>query len=241
VGLLVAAGIAWQLWKGARGHGGEAATESVAVGPFSGVLIEGTAEATLVPGNEESVTVALPAHSRAPVKIDIADGILKISHRRSSRWWDEIFGERPGSPRITVRYRNLASVSTEGAVKLTAAGMRSQERELNATGAGTLNLPDLQATRLSVAGSGAVKATLSGRVETQTIRLSGAADYRAPQLVSRSASVHVSGAGRVVVNAERTLDVSLSGASNVEYLGTPQLTQHVSGVGRVKRREPSAD
>ena len=66
-GLVVAAAMAWHASKGARGHRGEVVTESVAVGPFSGVLVEGTAEATLVPGNEESVAVVLPASSRSRV------------------------------------------------------------------------------------------------------------------------------------------------------------------------------
>ncbi len=89
-------------------------------------------------------------------------------------------------------------------------------------------------------GSGALDATVSGRVDRQTVRISGAGEYRAANLASADASVRVSGAGRVVVNAQRTLEVSLSGAGNVEYLGNPRVIEHVSGVGRVKRRDTPA-
>ena len=34
--------------------------------------------------------------------------------------------------------------------------------------------------------------------------------------------------------------MNLSGAGNVEYLGNPEVKQSVSGIGRVKRREPGA-
>ena len=46
----------------------------------------------------------------------------------------------------------------------------------------------------------------------------------------------VSGAGRVVLHADETLDIDLSGAGKVEYSGDPKVTQRVSGFGSVKRR-----
>ena len=46
----------------------------------------------------------------------------------------------------------------------------------------------------------------------------------------------VSGAGRVVVRAEKTLDIDVSGAGVVEYIGNPKVTQDIRGVGRVRRR-----
>jgi len=47
----------------------------------------------------------------------------------------------------------------------------------------------------------------------------------------------VSGVGNVVVNAEQTLQASISGAGNIEYLGDPHVTEQISGIGRIKRRE----
>ena len=51
----------------------------------------------------------------------------------------------------------------------------------------------------------------------------------------------MSGAGRVVVNAAKTLDVEISGAGTVDYLGNPEVTKKVSGAGRVKRREATQE
>jgi hypothetical protein len=39
------------------------------------------------------------------------------------------------------------------------------------------------------------------------------------------------------VNVERTLDATISGAGSVEYLGDPQVTERVSGVGHVRKRD----
>ena len=51
----------------------------------------------------------------------------------------------------------------------------------------------------------------------------------------------MSGAGKVFVNAARTLKVSISGAGTVDYLGDPKVTQEISGMGRVKRREAARE
>jgi hypothetical protein len=52
-------------------------------------------------------------------------------------------------------------------------------------------------------------------------------------------TVSVSGVGNVIVNAQRTLKASISGAGVIEYLGDPQVTEHVSGIGRVRRHDSS--
>ena len=48
----------------------------------------------------------------------------------------------------------------------------------------------------------------------------------------------MSGVGNVVLHADQTLDASISGAGVIEYVGNPTVTEHVSGIGRVRRREP---
>ena len=71
--------------------------------------------------------------------------------------------------------------------------------------------------------------------------MSGAGDYRAAGLASERARIAVSGAGRVVVNATKSLDVEISGAGTVDYLGNPEVTKKVSGAGRVRRREAAQE
>ena len=48
-------------------------------------------------------------------------------------------------------------------------------------------------------------------------------------------------AGKVLINSAKTLKIAISGAGSVEYLGDPKVTQDISGVGRVKRRESARD
>ena len=44
-----------------------------------------------------------------------------------------------------------------------------------------------------------------------------------------------------MVNAAKTLNVDISGAGSVEYLGDPKVTERVSGAGKVRRRDATAD
>ena len=70
--------------------------------------------------------------------------------------------------------------------------------------------------------------------------ISGAGSYNAERLRATNATISVIGVGNVVVNAEKTLRASISGAGIIEYIGDPQVTEHVSGMGRVRRHDSSA-
>ena len=41
-----------------------------------------------------------------------------------------------------------------------------------------------------------------------------------------------------VVKVSRELNADISGIGSVEYIGSPQVTQEVSGVGSIKQRAP---
>jgi hypothetical protein len=70
------------------------------------------------------------------------------------------------------------------------------------------------------------------------VDLSGAGSYAALDLESDRVEVTVSGAGKAYINAKTSLSVDISGAGLVEYVGNPKLRQQITGVGKVRRREP---
>ena len=79
---------------------------------------------------------------------------------------------------------------------------------IDGSGGTSLSIDDLRASTLRVTGAGALKAELAGEVTDQSI-----SDFRrgrlpGGQLVSDNATVDVSGAGKVVVNARKTLKAS---------------------------------
>ena len=230
--------VLWMYVHGtARAAVGEPLVEESAPGPFHAIDVAGLADITLVQGAAERVRLEVPARGRQRVTVEVLDGVLHVRHDDRRRWWDGMLGATSRAPKLRVTFRTLDAIEASGGLRLSAERLQTPELSISVSGAATLRIADLDTDRLRIEGSGAMKAELAGRARRQSVEISGAGDYRAAELVSAEADVDVSGAGRVVLRADETLAVSLSGAASVEYLGNPRLTESVSGVGRVKRRE----
>jgi len=237
--LAVAVSVAWFYVLGSFRGGGEVVTDERALSPFNHVAVEGFADVTLVQGVSEGVRIEAGSKQLASMRAQVSDGTLTISSGASRSWWTGFFGLGGRGARITVTFRDLDTVSATGAVRIRAEGVKTDRLKVSASGATSLKIGNLDAKELSLTGSGAMRAELAGRVAEQRVSISGAGDYRAAELASDDARVSVSGAGRVVVQVEKTLKIGLSGAGFVESIGDPKVTQSISGAGRVKRRDAS--
>jgi hypothetical protein len=205
---------------------------------FSRIEIDGQADVILRQGTSEGVTIEATAQALRRIETEVHDRTLSITLTDQRHWWDWIFGGgATRSPRITIEFINLERVEAEGSVKFTANTLKTDDLRLDFSGACTLRIGDLQASRLRLDGAGAIKAELAGNVLAQFIDLSGASSYQAAGLVSESAVLQVSGAGKAVINASKTLKVEISGAGVVQYVGNPKLEQEISGVGKITRRD----
>jgi hypothetical protein len=208
--------------------------EAPPVGPFRRIHLSGQAELVLVQGEREAVTVDASPKSRSRVRVRSEDNELQIDVSEARPWWAVLGSGRP--PTVTVHFRDLEALTMSGAVQVSAARIDAVDLRVKASGATTMNVPRLHARTLRFSGSGAVKTELGGRIREQDVSISGAGEYRAPDLVTEAVVVSVSGAGVVVVNATKTLAATISGAGTVEYFGDPEVKQKVSGAGRISRR-----
>jgi len=213
-----------------------AATARQELPPFDRVAVEGFAELMLVPGSAESIAVDGDPEYLRSLRLDVTDRKLTIENPRSGHWWQSFINGDAKPALITVTYRTLDTVTVEGAAKLRAERLPVERLTVVATGAAEVRIGALEAKELVVNGSGALKMEIGGRTVTQKVRISGAGEYRAGRLDSETATVAVSGAGKVIVRAQKTLDIGVSGAGSVEYYGDPKVTQDVRGVGSVHRR-----
>lgn len=239
--VVVSALLAW--WALSRGIGTEPPGRSAqreSLPPFHRIEIGGSADVTLLQSDSESIEVDAGRHTR--VNADVSEGRLRLRAEDRRRWWSRLFGSRSTSDaHVTLRFRTLDVVDLTGNVKLRAPKIEVQSLRIAASGGSALSIDDLRATSLHVTGSGALDAKLAGRVEQEFVSISGAGSYHAENLIADDATVSVSGVGDVVVHAAKTLRASISGAGVIEYAGNPKVTEHVSGIGRVKRRGPARD
>jgi hypothetical protein len=246
--LLIAAAVAaawYVLDRGFRGgseaRGGEVVALQRALPPFTRMEVGGVADLTLVQGAAESVSFEVPAKQKDRVRIEVRDGTLHIGSAGSSGFFGFVFGGNTRPLRATVTFRSLEAVEVSGAVKIRADGWKADALKLAVSGEAALRIAGLDVRELTISASGAVKADVAGRATDQRIAISGAGKYHAPDLVSENARVAVSGAGKVLVNAAKTLRIAISGAGSVEYLGDPEVTKDISGVGKVRRRETARE
>ena len=216
----------------------EPVRESRAATGFSRIEIDGQADVILRQGTSEGVTLEASAQALRNIETEVHGKTLSITLTDQRRWWDWVLGGgATRSPRITIDFINLERIEAAGSVNFTAATLKSSDLRLDLAGASTLKIGDLQASRLRVDGSGAIKADLVGNVAAQFIDLSGASSYQAGELKSDSAVLQISGAGKALINASKSLKVEISGAGAVQYVGDPKLEQEISGVGKITRRE----
>jgi hypothetical protein len=236
--VVVSAALAW--WTLTRGGYGPPTShlEHKDLPPFHEIAVGGLAAVTLLQADRESIDVEAPARG-ASVDAGVANGRLVIRSEIRRRWWSGLFGRRTSAmPSITVRFRKLDVIEMTGNITLDAPKLATSSLRIEASGGSALTIDDLDAVSLRVDGSGALRAKLAGRVEDEDVSISGAGSYSAEHLHATHASVSVSGVGNVLLHAERTLRANISGAGVIEYVGDPTVTEHVSGVGRVKRRDP---
>jgi hypothetical protein len=205
---------------------------------FSRIEVDGQADVILRQGTSEGVTIEASGQALRNIETDVQHGTLSIALTDQRHWWDWIVGGGPTrSPRITIDFIKLDRIEGVGSVSFTASALKTNDLRLDLAGASTLRIEDLQASRLRLDGAGAVKAELAGNVAAQFVDLSGACSYQAGNLVSETAVLDVSGAGKAVINASKSLKVEISGAGAVQYVGNPKLQQEISGVGKITRRD----
>ena len=238
--IAVAAALAWfTLTRGGSAPGSPGNVQRYPLAPFHEIEIGGQADVMLVQGDLEAIDADVAGEGR--VEASVANGRLSVHASYRSRFFDGLFGHRKAEPAaIRIHLRNLDKLGLGGNVNVSIPRLRTTSLRIGASGGATLAIDDLQATTLIVDGSGALKAEIKGSVEEEHVSISGAGSFSAEGLRARHATVSVSGVGKVAVHAEQTLRADISGAGLIEYAGNPQVTERVSGIGRVKRIEPTA-
>ena len=94
----------------------------------------------------------------------------------------------------------------------------------------------LQAQALILAASGASQCELTGNAGDTALHISGASRLNLLELPVQNVDADISGASRVTVNMNGTLNVDLSGASQLHYTGDVDLgTVNISGASTMNR------
>jgi hypothetical protein len=207
-------------------------TETRDLSDFHQVSLSGIGHLIIEPGDHESVKVEAQADLLPRIITEVKGGRLNIrlkSRAVNGRWFNSV---GPINYHVTVKH--LDAISVSGAGKVTGSNLCSEHLDLSISGAAKAKL-DLTVTELDTRISGARKLFLAGKAGRQELTISGAGKYLAKELASREALITISGTGKSTVDVSERLDVTISGCGKVEWLGDPEISEKVSGIGKVCR------
>ena len=130
---------------------------------------------------------------------------------------------------------DLERVVLSGAGPIQGLDLNTGALTLLLTGVGNVEFVNLNAPALVVDTSGVGRLTLSGTVQTQTLRLAGLGDYNGRDLDSADAEVLIANTSSATVRARDTLRATIHGSGSVYYIGNPVVYTSNSGSGSVVR------
>jgi hypothetical protein len=191
---------------------GNVVTESRPVSGFTKVDLSGVGDLSIDVNGSEALTIEGDDNILPLIVTEVRGDTLHIG-----------FKERTPIQRVSRLRYTLSAQQLNG---------------LTISGAGNVTANNIDTPSLEVVTSGAGRINMSGKATNEVITLTGAGSFEGENLLSETARVSTSGVGRAIVNASKTLDVNISGAGAVEYIGSPQVTRQISGVGSVKQRQP---
>lgn len=189
---------------------GNVVIEARDVSDFTAVSLQGIGDLFVDQTGSESLTITADDNLLPYIEARVSGDTLIISIERNTTFSDvaEL------TYRVTVA--ELDSLELDGLGKITADNLNGEVLTVNLDGAGDI--------------------TVSGEVDRQTVEVNGAGGYNAADLQSQEAKVTHNGAGLAVVQVSDQLDATINGLGKVEYIGDPQVTKEVSGLGSVQQR-----
>jgi hypothetical protein len=117
--------------------------------------------------------------------------------------------------------------------------IESGDARLEISGASSIS-GKLKATKTDILLSGASHANLKGQCNNLVLSAWGAAELDLSEFHSETGIIYLKGASQATVQVDKRLDIDLTGASRLEYLGNPDLSEvTLSGASVLNQYTPS--
>lgn len=204
------------------------------VGDFWGIKVSGGIDVYLSQSSENALAISASSQKmKDDIDTRIVNGILVISYNSKSYSMNE-----KRNLRAYVSFKSLQSIEGSGACDFNIQEtLQSNVLRLNLSGAcelkGKMDINDMDA-RLS----GASTAKVTGKITNLKLEASGASDMKNYGLHIENLIADLSGASDVKVFISNSLTVKASGASSLNYSGTPEkVAVHTSGASSVTQKK----
>ncbi|MDR0694603.1 MAG: DUF2807 domain-containing protein [Prevotellaceae bacterium] len=216
--------------------------------PFKSLSVAGAFEVTAVPSDTNHLLIKTTEKFLPYIRTEISNGNMKIYVRKSHK--------RRTKAHIYMYYSDWKSVEQlhlSGAVRFTCSDtLKAPEFSAKLSGASAINIAvnnrrsewdvsgaskitaDIVAENVHIGISGAGKADLSGAASRADFKLSGATKISGGGFAADTVKARLSGSSKIGIHAGKYLDIHASGASLIEYSGTPVTDISTSGAAKVR-------
>jgi hypothetical protein len=178
---------------GVKGSG-NVVTDKRDIDSFHGIEVGNAIQVDIVAQKDYSLEIEADDNIVPLIRTEVSGGILQISCEKSI--------SKASPIHIRISAPNIDSLDVSGASNVTVAG--------------------LQNSSLSVESSGASKVRIDGTTTKLTVDISGASKVDAQNLTAETGSIETSGASSANVNVTSSLRADASGASHINYSGSPK-------------------
>jgi hypothetical protein len=212
---------------------GQIETQERAVNPFTRIDFAGLGNLEIELGDRQALRIEAEKNLLPYLETDVLDGTLRIAIQQN-------INLQPSQDIIFyVTVPSLEAISVSGLGRVRGPELEANRFTIDISGGGDIVIAGLQANQLNVNMDGLGNLEFdNGQVQEQTIEISGGGNYLARDLASSVADISISGLGNAVVQVVDRLDVTVSGSGLVQYIGNPQVTEDISGLGRVEQIQP---
>lgn len=194
---------------GAERGSGNLKSEMRDVRDFNSVDVGGVFQVEITAQKDFSVEVEADDNLLQYIKTEVRGGRLQISMDKRVKTSNPL--------RVRISAPNIEKVEASGVANVTLVNLKNSD--------------------FTADTSGASKLKVTGETENLNVEMSGATEINAEDLRSVNANVDGSGASRVNLNVSGELRSDASGASRIEYSGTPSnVYKKTSGAASVSQK-----
>jgi Putative auto-transporter adhesin, head GIN domain len=208
LGLLAVSGCSFDSFHKTTGSG-TMKLEKRNVPAFTAVNISGAYDVEIVVQKEQSLEIEGDDNLLPLIKTEVRNGVLEINNEKGFNTKHTL--------RVRISVPQLKGISTSGASDLIVSNVKSDEFNIDTSGASSLKV--------------------AGETKTLALEMSGAGDVDAKELRAEKVMVNSSGAAGAEVFASEDLRVDASGAGHIDYYGNPKtVSEDVSGAASISKK-----
>ena len=201
------------------------------VSAFDKVDVSGAIDVIVNIGNKSEVVIEADSAIMPYVVTEVKDRELRIYNKDIIGFYNF----KNNKILVTITTPSILELESSGACDVTINDLKTDMFKVSLSGACDL-IGSFECNVLDLEASGSSDSKLRGKVKNCNIELSGACDIKALDLEVDSLKIEGSGSSNVEITVQNSLDVELSGASELRYKGEPKyIKTDMSGVAQLTK------